>query len=110
MRGIVAFITSQARVLSFQQITGLFVIESLCVPLDQREILAIVLGVAAGAFLARSRRNVVSGVQSPMRRNACAYLRVATDALQCSLAAELVATGAVCGSIQRLVRPRKRSG
>ncbi len=110
MRRVVAFIASQARMLSFQEITGLFVIECLRVPLDQREIFAIVLGVAAGAFLAGSGRNVVGGVQPPARGDAGANLRVATHAFQCSLSAKLMATGTVCGSIQRLVRTRQRSG
>ena len=45
-------IAGQARVLTFKRITGLLVVKGPDVPLDQRKIRAIVLGVAASAFLA----------------------------------------------------------
>ncbi len=49
---IVTFVASETGVLAFQKIAGFLVIERLRIPLDEREILAIVLGVASGALLA----------------------------------------------------------
>ena len=48
--------------LAFQQVSRFFVIESLDVPLDQREVFPVVLRVASGAFLAGAGKNVVGGV------------------------------------------------
>ncbi len=52
MRGIVTLRTLKASVLALEHITSLFMVEGLDVPLDQGEIFAVVLGVAACAFLA----------------------------------------------------------
>ena len=60
--GVVALVARQARMLAFQQVSRVFMIESLDVPLDQREVFPVVLRVAPGAFLAGSGRNVVRGV------------------------------------------------
>ncbi len=103
---IVAFIAGQAGVLAFQQVSRFFVIEGFDVPLDQREILAVVLGVAAGAFLAGTGGNVIGGVQTPVGGKPGRDLGVTVQTLQRRLPAELVATGAVGGAVQRLVRPR----
>jgi hypothetical protein len=51
-RRIVALVASQAGMLAFQYIAGVLVIEGVDVPLDQRKIHAIMIGVAAGALLA----------------------------------------------------------
>ena len=59
---IVAFITGQALVFAFEQVSRFFMIEGLDVPLDQREVFPVVFRVAAGAFLARAGRNVIGGV------------------------------------------------
>lgn len=48
---IVALVTVQALVFAFEQIPSLFVIESLDIPLDQREVLSVVFGVAARTLL-----------------------------------------------------------
>lgn len=48
--------------LAFQQISRVFVIEDLNVPLDQRKVFPVVLRVAPGAFLAGAGRNVVRRV------------------------------------------------
>lgn len=110
VRRIVALVAGQARVLALEQVAGVFMIEGLGIPLDQREGFAVVLRVAAGALLAGTGWNVVGGVQSLASRNPGRDLGVTVQALQCRLAAELVATGAVGGSIQRLVRAREGSG
>lgn len=63
-RGIVALVASQSCVLAFEYVPCLFVVERFDVPLHQREIFSVMLGVAAGAFVAGTRRNVVGGVQA----------------------------------------------
>ncbi len=110
VRRVVAFIARQAGVLAFKQVAGLLVIESLGVPLDQREIFAIVFGVAAGAFLARSGWNVIGGVKTLVGGETGRDLGVTVQTFQGCLAAELVATGAVGRSVQGLVRARQWSG
>jgi len=52
VRWIVALVTGYGSMLAFQNVSGLFVIESLDVPLDKGKIVAVMLGVAAGALLA----------------------------------------------------------
>lgn len=104
LRRSVAAIATEPGVLALKDVSGLFVIEGFDVPLDQREIFAIVLRVTARALLARSRRNSVSGMKSPVRRKAGRDLRVAVETFQRSLPTEFVATGAVGSPIQRLVR------
>lgn len=108
VRRTVALVASKTGVLAFQQISSLFVIEGFGIPLDEREIFAIVLGVTAGAFLARTRRNVVGSVQASARRKPASDFGMAIQALQRGLSAKLVATRTICGTVQRLVRPGKR--
>ena len=98
-----------ARVLAFEQVSRLFVIEGLDVPLDQRKVFAVVLRVAAGAFLAGAGGNVVGRVQTLACRKPGRDFGVAVQTLQRRLPAKLVATGAVGGSVERLVRPRQWS-
>ena len=109
VRGIVAFVAGQAGVLTFEQVTGVFMIEGLDVPLDQRKIFSVMLGVAACALLAGTGGDAVSGVQSPARRKTGCDLGVTIQALQCRLSTKLVATGAVGGSVQGLVWAREGS-
>ena len=52
VRGIMALVAFQTRVFAFQHISGLFMIERLGVPFDEREILPVMFRVATGAFLA----------------------------------------------------------
>jgi hypothetical protein len=94
----VALVASQPRVFAFEDVSGFLVIEGLDVPFDERKIHSVVLGMAAGTFLARSWRNVVSGVQSFMCREAISDLGMALQAFQRGLAAKLVTTGAVGGT------------
>ena len=107
---IVALVTGQARVLAFQQVSRFLVIERLDVPLDQREVFPVVLRVATGTFLTGARRDVIGGVQAFMSGKPGRDFGVTVQALQRRLAAELVATGAVGRSVQRLMRPREWSG
>ena len=52
MRSVMALVTGQPGMLTLEGVSRFFVIEALEIPLDQREVFAIVLGVAARALLA----------------------------------------------------------
>jgi len=52
VRRIMALVTRQSGVLTLEGVSRLFVIEALDIPLDQREVFSVVLGVAARALLA----------------------------------------------------------
>ena len=106
MRGVVALVAFQTGVLALQHISGLVMVERLGVPLDERKILPVVFGVAACAFLARSGRNVVGGVESPVSLEAAGNLSMAFQTFEGGLTAELVATGTIRRSVKRLMRPR----
>jgi hypothetical protein len=109
--GQVAFIAGQAGVFVFQQISGFFMIELGRIPLDQRKTHAVVIGVAAHAFLAGARGNVVRTVQSAFGRYSSANIGVTADALELRLAAsDFVAIGAVHGAVEKLMLPRQRPG
>jgi hypothetical protein len=51
-RRIVALVAIQSSVLAFEYISRVLMVERLDVPLDEGKVLAIVLGVTSGAFLA----------------------------------------------------------
>jgi hypothetical protein len=67
------------------------VIERLEIPLNEWEVLAIVFGVAASAFLAGAWGNVVTRMQSLMHLEARGDFIVAVQALECRLSAKFVA-------------------
>src|SRR5450755_2037734 len=100
----------QPCVFPFESPAGLLVIESLEVPFCQREVFAVVLGVTGDAFRARSRLEVVSGVQPLSRPDAPCNFGVAIQAFEGGLSGrEFVAGGAVRHAIDRLVRARERA-
>ena len=107
---IVALVTGQAGVLAFEGVPSFLVIEGLDIPLDQREVLAIVLRVAARAFLTGTGGNVVSSVQAFVGGEPSCDLGMAIEALEGRLPPEFVATGAVGSAVERLVRPRQWPG
>src|SRR5262249_54840443 len=106
MRGVVALVAFQTGVLALQHISGLVMVERLGVPLDERKILPVVFGVSECAFLARSGRNVVGGVESAVSFEAAGNLSMAFQTFEGGLTAELVATGTIRRSVKRLMRPR----
>ena len=110
MSWIVALVAGKSGVFSLKQVSGFLVVEGLDVPLDQGEVFAVVLGVAAGALLARSGREIVGCVQPLMGRKPRCDLGVTLQTLKSSLPSKLVTARAVCGSVERLVGPGKRSG
>jgi len=107
---VVALIALESSVFAFEHVSRFAVVESFDVPLDQGEIVAVVLGVAAGAFLAGAGGNLVSGVKPAMSIQAIRDFRVALETLQRGLTAELMTTGAVGRSIEGLVGTRQRAG
>lgn len=100
MRRVVTLITCQARVFALKYVARIFVIESLGVPLNQREVFAVVFGVAARAFLARTRRNVISRMQTGVIRQSLRYLCMTAETLQRRLPTKLVAGCALRRSVQ----------
>jgi len=60
----VTFFTGQTHVLPFENISRLLMIECLRIPLDDGEVLTVVLRVATDALFARARVEVISSVQS----------------------------------------------
>lgn len=105
-----ALVAVQTDVLALEHVAGFLVIESFDVPLDQRKVESVVIGVAAGALLTGTRRDVVRGVQTPVRRQPHRNLGVTLHTLQFGLATELVALGAICGTVEELVRAREGAG
>ena len=99
-----ALVAFEAGVLAFQDVPGFFVVKGLCIPLDQGEIFAIVLGVAPGALLAGAGRDVVGRMQTLVSLKAAGNLGVAFQTFQGCLAAEFMTTGAISRSIQGLMR------
>lgn len=110
MLGSMASSASYPGVFAFENITGELVIEGLDVPFNERKILTVVLGVAAGAVVAGARRNVVGSVEPLARGKSGCNFSVAVEALQRGRGTELVTSRTVSCAVQRLVRPRKRTG
>ena len=109
--GKVALVAGQTGMFAFQQISGFLVVKLVRIPLDQREIRPIVIGVAADAFLAGAGQNVIGPVQPALGGDSRANIGVAADAFELRLAAaELVAVGAVGGSVEKLMWLRQRAG
>lgn len=96
--------------LALERVACLFVIERFDIPFDQREVFAIMLGVAAGALLTGTRRDIVGRMKAASRGKTRRDLRVTFQALQRSLSAKFVATGAIRGSVQGLVWTGKLPG
>lgn len=107
--GIMALVAGQSGMFAFERISGVLVVKGFDVPLDDGEIFAVMLGMTARAFLTGAWGKVVGGVQSAVRREPGCNFGVAFQAFQGRLPAELVAAGAVGRSVERLVRPGKRT-
>lgn len=99
MGRIVALVAGHSSVLALKQVSGFFMVESLGVPLDKGEILAVVIGVAAGALLAGADWDVVGCVKPLVSRNAAADFGVAINAFEGCLTAKLVTTRTVGRSV-----------
>src|SRR5438309_10451891 len=96
---------------AFQQVSGFFVIELVRIPLDQRKIFAVVIRVAARAFLAGARGDVIGPVQPAYGGDSRANIGVTADALEVGLAApDFMGIGAVHSPLEKLVLQRERAG
>lgn len=110
VRGIVAPIACQPRVLPLEQVSSILVIECLCVPFDQGKVFTVVLGMAAGALVTGAGKNVIGGVQPAVSRNPGSDFAVTIQAFQGSLPAKLMAARAIRRAVKRLVRTGERPG
>ena len=96
--------------LAFERVSSLLVIESLAIPLDQREIFSVMFRVTARAFLARAGIDVIGRMQSLMRSDARRDLAMTVQTLESRRRSEFVATSTVCGPVQRRMRAGERTG
>ena len=93
--GVVALDAWHACMLALKRVAGFFMVEGFRVPLDQGKVFPVVLGVAAGAFLARTGRDVVRSMQSFSSSKPLRDFCVAVQTLQSSLPTKFMATRAV---------------
>lgn len=86
-------------------------VEGFDVPFDQGEILAVMFRVAARALLARTRLDVVGGMQVFALGEARSNLTMAVQAFEGGLAGgQLLTSRAVGGAVKGLVGAGKRAG
>jgi hypothetical protein len=112
VRRIMALLARQPRVLSFQRIAGLGVIESLFgrFPVNDLEFHAVVFGVAANALLVVGLRDE-NRVIAAMGSDALGNLSVAFEALEVLIpTCKSVAGRAVRRPTQKLVRSGEGAG
>src|SRR5438477_7008938 len=103
-------VTGQACMLPLQEITSFLVIELIRIPLNERKIGAVMVGMAAHTFLAGTGRDAIRAVQPPLGRNPRSDVGVTTDAFELGLpATDLVAVRAVHSAIEILMLPRERT-
>ncbi len=103
-----ALVAGETSMFPFEKITSFLVIELIRVPLDQQEIWAVMIGMAAYTFLAGSGTDVIRGVQSALGSYSRSDVGVATDALELGLSAtDLMAVGAVQGAVKKLMLSRQ---
>ena len=96
--------------LAFEDVPRLRVVKGLGIPLDDGEVLAIVLRVATHTLFARAWVEVISSVQSLSIDKAGSDLCMTIETLEVRLACtQLMTSGAVGGAVQRLMRTGKRA-
>jgi len=104
-------LTFDPSVFSFQHVARLFMIEGLGVPLDDRKIETVVIGVALSAFLTGAGPQTVGEVQAFVSRETSRDLRVTVQALEGSLSAgQLVASDTVRSALKILMRASQWAG
>src|SRR5581483_6467788 len=107
----VAAIANQPTMFAFERVPSLAMVKRIAVPLDDREVFPVMLGVAADAVLTRARRDVIAGVQSLSHGQTRGDLVVAIETFEVRFAgSQAVACGAICRAVQRLVRAGKWTG
>ena len=105
-----AFLALHASMLPFEGVARLLMIEGLGVPLDERKVEAVVIGVALRAFLAGARPDAKREVQAFVSRQVGGNFGVAIEALENRLAAQLVAGRTASGAFKVLVSASKGAG
>ena len=105
-----AFLALHASMLPFEGVASLLMIEGLGVPLDERKFEAVVIGVALRAFLAGACPDAKRGVQAFVSRKAGGDFRVAIEALEDGLAAQLVTGRTASSAFKVLVSASKGAG
>jgi len=101
--GAMAASARHAGMLALENVAGEFVIEGFGIPLDERKILSVMLGVATGTLFARSLRDVIGSVQTLVRGHARPNFSVAFDALQSGSGAEFMTSGTAGCAGKRLM-------
>jgi len=104
-----AFFALHASMLPFEGIARLLMIEGLGIPLDERKVEAVVIGVALRAFLAGACPDAKREVQAFVSRKAGGNFGVAIEALENRLAAQLVAGRTASSAFKVLVSASKGS-
>ena len=98
-----ALLALHTRMLALERVARLFVVEGLRVPLDQREVEPVMIGVALRALLAGARPDSIREVQSLASRKPLCNFPVAVKALENRLSAQFVAGRATRRAFQILV-------
>ena len=92
-------------------VSGLLVVERLCIPLDERKVFPIVIRVATHAFLAGSRLQVVRSMQTfPADQSRCDLSVAVETSKSCFTCRQFVAAGTVRRAVERCMRPGEWSG
>jgi hypothetical protein len=100
-----AFLTFDPGMLSFQDVTRLFMIKGLCVELGNREIKPVVVGVTLGTSLAGAGLQTIGEVQAFVSGEAPCDLGVTFQALEGSFPArQLMAGGALRSAFKIFMR------
>ena len=103
-----ALVAGHVLMFSFQNVARQLVVKRLRVPLDEREIFAVVLRVALGTGVVTAFGKVVGGVQPLAHAQPSGDFRMAGEALQRRRRTELVAVGAMQRAVQRFMGAGKR--
>jgi hypothetical protein len=106
-----ALLALQPGMLSYESVTGLFVIEGFRVPLDDGEVQTVVIGVALGAFLAGTGPDAKREMQALVSREAGSNLSMAVEALEGGFAStQFVTSSTVRRSVEFFVGTGQRPG
>jgi hypothetical protein len=105
-----AFPALYARMFPFEVVARLLVVEGPWIPLDERKVEAVVIGVALHAFLAGSWLDAIRKVQAFVGRETRCDFAMAVEAFENGLAAQLMAGGTASGAFQIFVCASKRAG
>ena len=100
----------QTRVSALEHISGVFVLEGLRIPLNERKFASIMFGVAAGTFLGQSSGDVIKGVQATLGSKPRGDLGMTIQTFQRGLATPLMTVRAMRCTIERSMSFGERAG